>query len=212
MARVSFEDRAFRAGEVADLMARGILPHVAARKVGEKYGWDRNTCQRYINLVFATWNRDRRANRELHLSKVLAQLEAVLREAWKSERVIIEETLDEATGKIQRRRRTIPDPDFDAIVRALTTKCQLLGLNAPDKIDVFVRELGPIISDVMTTIRAHVPDPVVLGRIAREIQERIEAGSERRDVPIRVVEALPGPIAPPPEHLNGSSNGAAPHE
>lgn len=197
MPKIAAAEKKLRTKQLAQLIASGVDPEDAAEQLGKTYGWSRHTRRRYINRVFAFWDRDKRLNREAQLSRALATRDAILRAAMSRQRVAVQDVVDAATGATTKRRVMVPDPDLQAALAAADSKARLLNLTAPEKIDMFVEGLGPVLADMIEVLREQIHEPEQLARIVRLLRDRIEAGSApaRNQVidvaATRVVRAVP---------------------
>lgn len=177
MPKIAIAEKKLRTKQLAQLIASGVEPEEAATQLGAKYGWGRHSRRRYIDRVFAAWNRDKKLNREAQLSRALATRDTILRQAMARTRTVVRDVQNQKTGDWERRRIEESDPDLQAALAAADSKARLLGLLTPDKIDLFVEGLGPVLSDMVDVLREDISDAALLARVVRRLRERIETGN-----------------------------------
>ncbi len=177
MPKIALAEKKLRIKQLAQLIASGVEPEAAAEELGKKFEWSRHTRRRYINRVFAFWDRDKRLNREAQLSRAIATRDTILRTAMSLQRVQVQDVFDQATGKWSKKRVMVPAPDLQVALASADSKARLLGLNAPEKIDMFVEGLGPVLADMVEVLREQIHDSNQLARIVQLLRARIEAGS-----------------------------------
>lgn len=177
MPKVALAEKKLRIKQLAQLIGSGVEPEAAAEQLGKEYGWSRHSRRRYINRVFAFWDRDKRLNRDAQLSRALATRDVILRAAMSIQRVAVHDVVDPKTGVVSKRRVMVPAPDLQAAMAAADSKSRLLGLMTPEKLDLFAEGLGPVLAEMMDVLREQIPDNDQLTRIVRMLRDRIESGS-----------------------------------
>lgn len=185
MPRIALSEKRLRTKELAALISSGLEPAVAADEMARKYGWSRRTKSRYVDRVFAMWERDTTFDRDGQLAVAVARRNALMRGALTRTRTVIEEQVDK-DGNVLRVPRSIPDPDYQAALACEESRTKLLGLSAPEKVDVFVRGVGPILHDIIEVLRAQIADTALLETIVRQIRERVEAGADAGRLPAMI--------------------------
>jgi len=206
--RISAAERKLRAKQLAALMASAIEPEDALDQMTERYGWSRHTRQRYLRLVYTRWSKDRKLDREAALSTAFAQLNRIIRGAEARQKLMIEDVVDEKTGAVVRKLVPKPDPDFSTALSAVEAKSRLLQLTAPDKLDVFVRDVGPLIARLRSVVIEKVTDPVLAANLVTAFVECMEAGTGYPGAQGQLVEAVTVKAKTvPPNGTNGVSHG-----
>jgi len=144
-ARCTAATRRARVEELQEEIALGLEPYAAARACCTKWGIaGRRSAARYVDLVVASWARDRRLKRGASLDAALA---------------------------VRRRlfRLAVSESDYSAAARVQDGIERLLGVGERSDGDRD-RALGRVVSDLLDVVRSGGTDPGVLLRITGRLE------------------------------------------
>lgn len=126
-----------RAREAAELYLKGLTQPAIAKRLGVGLA----TVNRDLKKIHADWQATACEARGAWVGKELARLALVEREAWeawrasqKDREVISVKKTDEGTERTVRREGQAGDPAFlRRVLDCIARRCDLLGLNAPQR-------------------------------------------------------------------------------
>jgi len=141
--------------EVQSLLTGGVANTEIVSHLMKK-GVPQSSAYRYLRRAYADWQRQQgRFDKTHRLSKAIAERERAKRLALTSKRFVV------VDGVLEKHE----EPDVKAYLAALDSEARLLGLNAPEKHEVYVANFAKAMQMLVQLIAREVEDVALRGRL-----------------------------------------------
>lgn len=152
--------------EVVNMLAKGASDDEVREHVRERHKKSKSTAERYLAQALDILQRRTAKQRPVLVARQSAKLEAAQKASFDRVREMM--TKD---GQVV----SLLDPDLGTFVRAVEAQNKLLGLNAPEQMQLLVANANALVRDVAELIAEFLPEPAARRAFLDEMVRRVEA-------------------------------------
>jgi hypothetical protein len=177
--RMSREKRRALMREAQSLKTGGLRDsEIVDALLRQNEGISKKSAQRVLAMMYADFDRDAKRRRKGQLGSTLASIDRAKRIAITKQRFIV------VDGTLEKHL----DPDGKGYLDAVEAEAKLLGLNAPERREIYVATFDAVFAELAEAMREEVVDPLppareLLLRLARRFKTVMEGGARTLNSP-----------------------------